>query len=90
LARESENRDRPRPLSVVYHRTSEQGLHSSRRIRGELELRFVERYFKWVPYLYPDLGEDVSEADELAAIESGTINATGFRYVGTKRASAAP
>jgi hypothetical protein len=81
--RESGSRDSPRPLSVVYHRTSEQGLHSSRRIRDKLELRFVERHFEWVPYLYPDLDEDTSEADESAAIEAGDINSTGLRYVGT-------
>jgi ubiquinone/menaquinone biosynthesis C-methylase UbiE len=63
---------------------SEEGFHSSRRIRDELGRRFVERYFQWVPYLYPDLREDVSESDESAAIEAGTINATGFRYVGTR------
>jgi SAM-dependent methyltransferase len=68
---------------------SEEGFHSSRQIRDELGRRFVESHFEWVSYLYPDLGGDVSEADELAAIELGTINATGFRYVGTKRASAA-
>lgn len=39
--------------------------------------------FEWVPYLYPDLADGVSEADEGAAIEAGTINATGLRYVGT-------
>jgi 2-polyprenyl-3-methyl-5-hydroxy-6-metoxy-1,4-benzoquinol methylase len=67
---------------------TERGFHSSRRMREELGRRFVVRHFEWVPYLYPDLGEDVSEADEKAAVESGTINATGFRYVGTKRSSA--
>ena len=51
-------------------------------MRDELGRRFVERHFEWVPYLYPDLGDDVSEADESAAIEAGTINATRFRYVG--------
>jgi ubiquinone/menaquinone biosynthesis C-methylase UbiE len=65
---------------------SEEGFHSSRRIRDELGRRFVERFFEWVPYLYPDLREDVSESDESAAIEAGTINATGFRYVGTRLA----
>jgi SAM-dependent methyltransferase len=65
---------------------SEEGFHSSRRIRDELGRRFVERLFEWVPYLYPDLREDVSESDESAAIEAGTINATGFRYVGTRLA----
>ena len=31
---------------------------------------------------YPDLDDDTSEADELAAIEAGEINATSFCYVG--------
>lgn len=61
----------------------EEGFHDSRMMRGELERRFVERWFEWVPYLYPDLADEVSEADESAAIEAGYINATGFRYVGT-------
>ena len=68
---------------------AERGFHGSGRMRDELRRRFAERHFEWAPYLYPDLDEDVSEADEMAAIESGTINATGFRYVGTKRASSA-
>jgi hypothetical protein len=32
-------------------------------MRGELQRRFVERWFEWVPYLYPDLVDEVSEAD---------------------------
>jgi SAM-dependent methyltransferase len=60
----------------------EEGFHSSRRMRYELGRRFEERSFEWVPYLYPDLGEDTGEADESAAIEARAINATGFRYVG--------
>src|SRR5215207_7138315 len=62
---------------------AEEGFHDSRRMRDELGRRFVERHFEWVPYLYPDLDEGTSEADESAAIEVGAINATGFRYVGT-------
>jgi SAM-dependent methyltransferase len=61
----------------------EEGFPSSRQMRGELGRRFIERLFAWVPYLYPDLDDDTSEADESAAIEAGAINATGFRYVGT-------
>jgi SAM-dependent methyltransferase len=60
----------------------EEGLHSSGRIREEIGRRFAQRYFSWWPYLYPDL-DDMSEADELAAIEAGEINATSFYYVGT-------
>jgi SAM-dependent methyltransferase len=61
----------------------EEGFHTSRQMRGELRRRFIERLFAWVPYLYPDLDDDTSEADESAAIEAGVIYATGFRYVGT-------
>ena len=68
----------------------EEGLHDSRRVRAELERRFAEHLFEWVPYLYPELGEGVSEAEERAAIESGTISAAGFRYVGIRRTSIEP
>lgn len=68
----------------------EEALHDSRQVLAELERHFVERHFEWVAYLYPKLGEGVSEAEESAAIEAGTINATGFRYVGTGRALAEP
>ena len=68
----------------------EEGLHDSRQVRAELERHFVERHFEWVPYLYPDLDDGVSEAEESAAIDAGIINATGFRYVGTGRALAGP
>ncbi len=44
---------------------------------------FSRQSLEWVPYLYPDLGEGVSETDERAAIEAGITNATGFRYMGT-------
>ena len=70
--------------------SGEEGLHDSQQVRAELERCFVERLFEWVPYLYPDLDGGVSEADESAAIESGTINATGFRYVGVRRALIEP
>jgi SAM-dependent methyltransferase len=60
---------------------NEEGLHSSGRILEEIEHRFAQRSFSWWPYLYPDL-DDTSEADELAAIEAGEINATSFCYVG--------
>ena len=68
----------------------EEGMHDSRQVRAELERHFAERFFEWVPYLYPDLGDGVSEANESAAIESGTINATAFRYVGVRRALIEP
>jgi hypothetical protein len=59
-------------------------------MRVELGRRFDECLFEWVPYLYPDLDCDTSEADEGAAIEAGAINATGFLYVGTARWGMSP
>jgi SAM-dependent methyltransferase len=60
----------------------EERLHCSGRMREEIGRRFIERYFSWWPYLYPDLDDDTSEAEELAAIDAGEINATSFCYVG--------
>jgi SAM-dependent methyltransferase len=60
----------------------EEGLHSSGRMLKEIGRRFAQRSFTWGPYLYPDLDDDTSETDELAAIEAGEINATSFCYVG--------
>jgi SAM-dependent methyltransferase len=62
---------------------SAKGFHSSRQMLDEFRRRFDECLFAWVPYLFPHLDDDTSEADESAVIEAGAINATGFRYVGT-------
>lgn len=61
----------------------EHGFHSSRRMREEIGRRFAGRHFAWGPYLFSDLDDGTTEADELAAIEAGEISATSFRYVGT-------
>lgn len=68
----------------------EEGLHCSGRMLEELGSRFVERSFSWWPYLYSDLDDDTSEADELAAIEAGEINATSFCYVGAVASERSP
>jgi SAM-dependent methyltransferase len=81
-ARGGRGGNRARAESYFAEWASEEGLHSSLRMRDELGRRFVERFFEWVPYLYPELREYVSESDESAAIEARAINATGFRYVG--------
>ena len=57
-------------------------IHGYSKMRAELDRRFQERAFAWVPYLWRDLEGAASMADEQAAIDSGTITATGFRYVG--------
>jgi SAM-dependent methyltransferase len=84
-ARGRQERARAPAEAHLARRASEEGLHSSRRMHNELGRRFDECLFEWVPYLYPDLDDDTSEADECAAIEAGVINVTGFLYVGTAR-----
>jgi SAM-dependent methyltransferase len=61
------------------------GLHGYDALREELDRRFVEREFVWLPYLYRLLDGAASEDEEAELIESGAIQATGFRYVGTPR-----
>jgi SAM-dependent methyltransferase len=60
-------------------------IHGYGAMRRELDERFDERACAWVPYLYRDLEGAASMADEQAAIDAGTIAATGFRYVGESR-----
>jgi SAM-dependent methyltransferase len=51
-------------------------------MRPELERRFAERLLEWVPYLYGyRLGAEVEPLERLL-IDSGEIDAVGFRYVG--------
>jgi SAM-dependent methyltransferase len=59
-------------------------VHPYTAMRPELDRRFSERLFAWVPYLYGyRLGGEV-EPLERALIASGEIDAVGFRYVGTR------
>jgi hypothetical protein len=64
------------------------GIHSFAEMWRALEESFELRLLEWVPYLYEELGSAVSEAAERALIESGAIQATGFRYVGETARSA--
>ena len=60
------------------------GLHGSAAMREHLDHHFTQRFFAWVPYLYRELS-NVDEEQERSLIEAGTIQATGFRYVGESR-----
>jgi hypothetical protein len=53
-------------------------------MRPELDRRFSERLFEWVPYLYGYRLAGELEPLERALIDSGEIEAVGFRYVGTR------
>jgi SAM-dependent methyltransferase len=59
-------------------------VHPYAAMRPELDRRFSERFFEWVPYLYGyRLGGEV-EPLERALIAAGEIEAVGFRYVGER------
>jgi SAM-dependent methyltransferase len=59
-------------------------LHSSDAIERELDRRFEATSVLRGPYFSPDL-EGTSELEEQTAIDAGLIQATGMRYVGTRR-----
>jgi len=57
-------------------------LHRGDAIVNALQSRFDTVLLTPAPYFYPDL-HATTEADEQSAAESGDIQATGIRYVGT-------
>jgi SAM-dependent methyltransferase len=63
-------------------------LHGYAVMRQELDRRFTERFFAWMPYRYGELAGAVTEAEERALIGAGAIHATGFRYVGERSSPA--
>jgi len=60
------------------------GLHGYDVMRGELDARFDERYFEWLPYFHRDL-PGRPESLEREQIDTGRIRPTAFRYVGERR-----
>jgi hypothetical protein len=64
-------------------------LHTTATMLAVIEPRFTRRYFTWTPYLYGELGPVVTAEQERALIAAGTIQATGFYYVGERRETAA-
>jgi SAM-dependent methyltransferase len=60
------------------------GLHSHAAMRRELDRHFTERWFAWTPSLYLELGDGL-EHEERRLIETGSIQATGFLYIGAPR-----
>jgi len=78
--------DAPRSLEQCLHDWEEHhaGLHGYAAMRKELDRRFTERFFAWMPYLYGELAGAVTDLEERALIDAGAIQATGFRYVGER------
>jgi ubiquinone/menaquinone biosynthesis C-methylase UbiE len=63
-------------------REDEEDIHTYAAMRADLDERFRERFFAWVPYLFLELGEAAPMEVEQSLIDAGAIRATGFRYVG--------
>jgi SAM-dependent methyltransferase len=59
-------------------------IHPLTKLRRELDARFTQRYGGWVPYLFDYALNDLLKPLEGELIESGAIEATGFRYVGER------
>jgi len=64
-------------------------LHTSATLLAAIEPRFTQRYLTWTPYLCGELSPVVTEEQEQALIAAGTIQATGFCYVGERRETSA-
>ena len=59
-------------------------LHTAESMVRELDKRFRRRSFSSEPYLYRESREVVTEAEERELIDTGRMQATGFRYVGVR------
>lgn len=57
-------------------------IHGYAQVRSELDRRFRERFFAWVPYLYAYKLDDSLELLERRLIDEGRLEAAGWRYVG--------
>jgi SAM-dependent methyltransferase len=58
------------------------GIHGYEALREAVDRRFAERSFVRTPFLYRGLGGVATEVLEQALIDSGAIQALGFRYAG--------
>ena len=77
-------REAPASLEACVHdwEVDDSQIHGLEEMKAALDRRFREQISTWVPYLWRFFQGAVSLADEQAAIDSGAIAATGFRYVG--------
>lgn len=62
-----------------------EGLHGHETMRAALDARFEERSFTWEPYLWRELNGVTSRDLEQMLVDTGAIQATGYRYAGEPR-----
>ena len=60
------------------------GLHGHETMRAALDARFEERSFTWEPYLWRELNGVASRDLEQMLVDTGAIQATGYRYAGER------
>jgi SAM-dependent methyltransferase len=63
---------------------AEEGLHTGEQILAGLDARFHRRLCTVGPYFFADLA-GITQAEEQAAVDTGSIQANGIRYVGQPR-----
>jgi SAM-dependent methyltransferase len=64
------------------------GLHGFEALRAAVDGRFEEREFARMPFFHRQLGGVATEVLEQALIDTGAIEALGFRYAGVARTAA--
>jgi hypothetical protein len=78
------------PADLEEWEAAHTGLHPYPVLRRELDLRYDERDFSWVPYLYRWLRDAETKMLEERLIARGELQPLGFRYTGTAKPRRAP
>jgi hypothetical protein len=72
------------PSNLADWRARHRDLHPYETLRRELDARYEERHFEWLPYFYRWLEGPSTESLEQALIAAGAIRPIGFRYAGVR------
>ena len=72
------------PPDLAAWRAHHTGLHTYEALRAEIDARFDERQFEWLPYFHRWLGGPATESLEASLIQAGVIRPIGFRYAGIR------
>jgi methyltransferase family protein len=73
------------PPDLAEWRARHSDLHPYETLRAEIDARYEERHFEWVPYFYRWLEGPATEPLEAGLISAGAIRPIGFRYAGVRR-----
>jgi hypothetical protein len=73
------------PRDLAEWRARHRDLHPYETLRAEVDARYEERDFEWLPYFYRWLEGPATEPLEATLIDVGAIRPIGFRYAGVRR-----